>query len=273
VSDLRRWAEEGATAEEIALIEASRRERAPSHARLGTLEALALAAAVTTTAAAAASTTAAATTSAATTGATTAVATGTTTAVATGGTAVATTGATAAATAGGLSVLTKVVAISLLSGAVGGGIIVGTSHPRVAPPAHAIVAPSGAAPTLVESPNAVLAAPRASSVVAPLSSGAPARSALPASTDDRLSREVSALELAHRALNDHNPESALHLLDRYRARFPEGVLASEETVLRVQALIATGNRARAQALADSYSVAHPDSPYSRRLEGLVHTAQ
>jgi outer membrane protein assembly factor BamD (BamD/ComL family) len=94
-----------------------------------------------------------------------------------------------------------------------------------------------------------------------------------ASTDDRLAGEVTALERAHQALAAHNHEAALHLLDRYRTQFPRGALASEETVLRVQALLASGDRAGAQALADAHSAAHPDSPYGRRLEDLVPRGQ
>lgn len=253
MSDLRRWSEEGATPEEIALVEAAQRDRAPADARLRTLEALAVAAAVTTTAAASA--TAAATTAATTAGAMTPA----------GATGVAVTAAT-----GGLSVATKVVAISMLGGIVAGGVVVSASH-RPPGPGHSLVAPAAAEHTVVESAKAALPSPAVASSTGPVPVGPYARSALPASTEDRLSREVAALELAHRALADHNPESALRLLDRYRARFPAGTLASEETVLRVQALLATGERTRAQALADSYSAAHPDSPYSRRLEGLVHS--
>jgi len=83
--------------------------------------------------------------------------------------------------------------------------------------------------------------------------------------------EVSAIESAHRALSDHEPESALRLLDRYRARFPAGALAPEETAMRAQALLAAGRRARAQALADSYLPTHPDSPYGQWLMELVRS--
>jgi hypothetical protein len=241
VSELRRWSEEGATADEMALVEASRRERAPSSARARTLKALGIAAAVTS---AATSTTVAAT--------------------------------TAAAAKGGLSVLTKVLVISLVGGGiVAGGLAVRASRQTVMPSSRQVVAPAAATRLAVVAPsNAVLPAPSASSAIDSRSRpGAPARPTPAASTDDRLSREVVALELAHKALTAHNPEAALRLLNRYRAQFPSGVLASEEIVLRVQALLASGDRAGAQALADGYSAAHPDSPYARRLEDLVHAEQ
>ena len=232
MSDLRRWSEEGATAEEISLLEVSRRERAPSHARSRTLRALGVGAAMTTAA--------------------------TTT----------TTAATAvAATTGGLSALTKILAISLLGGAVAGGLFVRRSHHAVAPSGAASVAQTTAEPTNVELPKAEPPPAPAAASIAPVPVGV--RKLQPAYTVDRLPREVSALEIAHRALTAHNPDAALRQLDRYREQFPAGALASEETVLRVQALLARGDGATAQSLADAYSAAHPDSPYSRRLQELV----
>jgi hypothetical protein len=85
-----------------------------------------------------------------------------------------------------------------------------------------------------------------------------------------LSLEVAALERAHKALGKHDPEGALFELDRYRAQFPNGSLASEETVLRVQALLALGDRSGAQRLAETYIAAHSDSPYARRIQELLH---
>jgi outer membrane protein assembly factor BamD (BamD/ComL family) len=63
---------------------------------------------------------------------------------------------------------------------------------------------------------------------------------------------------------------ALDLLDRYRAQFPHGALSSEATLLRAQALVQSGDRAGARALVDAYMMAHPDSPYARRLKEIVH---
>jgi hypothetical protein len=236
VSELRRWSEEGATADEVSLLEALRRERAPSHLRARTLRTLGVAAAVTT-------------------------ATTTTTAA-----------TTAAVTKGGLTALTKVLAVSMLGGGiVAGGLVIRGLPQTVLPSSRTVVAPRAVEPAVIESPSPVLPAVLASGLVAPIHVGVPARSARPASTDDGLSREVLALELAHQALAGHNPEAALHLLDRYRAQFPGGALASEQTVLRVQALLAKGDRTGARALAAAYAVAHPDSPYARRLGDLVHT--
>lgn len=67
----------------------------------------------------------------------------------------------------------------------------------------------------------------------------------------------------------HDPDAALRALDRYHAQFSGGALSSEETVLRVEALLMRGDKSSAVALANSFTAAHPDSPYARRIHDLV----
>lgn len=92
------------------------------------------------------------------------------------------------------------------------------------------------------------------------------------SRSSTLAAEVAALERAHAALAGDDAQLALRALDRYRARFPRGRLSSEETVLRVQALLAAGDRGRARALAEAFSADHPGSSYARRMGDLVRDA-
>src|SRR5882724_7652774 len=241
MSELRRWSEEGATAAELSLLEVSRREQAPAQARVRTLGALGLAVAVSTVT----------------------------------GTAVAT------ASRSGVGLLLKVFGASLL----GGGLVVtgiaihrahlATTAKQVRTAASSSVpvkAPTASVST--DSAPPATSAPEAELATAPaVASSASARPTRPEAAAGRLSREVAALERAHQALATQDPSSALHFLDRYRAEFPSGALGSEATVLRVQALLASGNRAAAQTLADSYSSAHPDSPYSRRIQAILHSAR
>jgi TolA-binding protein len=185
-----------------------------------------------------------------------------------------------AATTGGLSLLAKIAGVSILaSGLVAGGLWVRGSH-RSAPasqpattPAPAVVAPPGdpepERPARGEPP----ASASSSASATPARVGNPSRPARTASPDDRLSQEVVALERAHQALASHDPDAALRKLDEYRAQFPGGVLSSDATVLRVQALLAKGDLAGARTLADAYSSAHPDSPYAKRIEDLVRGGQ
>jgi hypothetical protein len=241
MSELRRWSEEGASGEAASLLETSRRERPPARARARTLEALGLAVAGS----------AAAT-----------------------GTAVA---ATSAATKGGLTLLIKIAALSLVGGAIvaGGVAVVHSAHLRGARASPVAVAPAGVERRSVEPPAEavpVIDAPSpAPNTAAPGNVGRPEHPAARASAStEALARELKALELVHEALLGRDPEAALRLLDRYQAQFPRGSLSSEATVLRAQALLANGDRAGAQALVDGYCSAHPDSPYAKRLNELVH---
>jgi outer membrane protein assembly factor BamD (BamD/ComL family) len=84
---------------------------------------------------------------------------------------------------------------------------------------------------------------------------------------------VAALEQAHAALAARDADRALLALDRYRAKFPGGRLASEETVLRIQALLARGDRDGANALANGFFAAHPDSSYADRVRDLLHDGE
>jgi hypothetical protein len=238
MSELRRWSAEGATSEEVALLEAGRRVQ-PSEtaqARARALRALGAGAAVAT---------------------------------------IGTTAPLAAATKSGLTLASKVLILSLVgSGVVAGAVAVRTSHPRTAPTAGAeLPGPRPQSPDPAR-PEAIATSvdPPAASVpvaVSPAPSAGRTRSARPTSSSDQLTRETKALELAHRALAEHDPRTALGILDRYRAQFPDGSLASEAVLLRVQALLAIGDRAGAQALADSYSAANPGTPYSRRIKEIV----
>jgi outer membrane protein assembly factor BamD (BamD/ComL family) len=63
--------------------------------------------------------------------------------------------------------------------------------------------------------------------------------------------------------------TALDALDSYDRTFPSGTLAPEAAVLRVQALLARGDRAAAIALTDAFLRAHPASPYAAKMRALV----
>jgi hypothetical protein len=89
---------------------------------------------------------------------------------------------------------------------------------------------------------------------------------VPAST---LSDEVAALQVARTALAGHDAGAALAALDRYKNRYPQGRLAPEATVLRIEALIERGDRAQANALAERFEAANPKSPYAERIRSIL----
>jgi hypothetical protein len=237
MNGIRDWANEGATPEELALLAASRSERPSAAARSQTLAALGLGTTIAAT--------------------------------------MTTTTSAAATTAGSaFGVVAKLAVVLVVAGGAAGGVAWHETHkaekvvsakptrtvpvPVVAPPAPVTAEPApDGAPTEEASPPAVH--------VVPGPSGRPR----PAASSDTLSLEVAALEKAHAALAAHDPDAALRALDRYRARFPGGALSSEETVLRVQAAVARGDKRNAAALADKLRADHPDSPYVKRVGDLV----
>jgi hypothetical protein len=235
------WAEEGATPEERALVAASRSERPSASARTKTLAALGLGTVITAT-----------------------TVTATTTAAAT------TTGGIAFGTIG------KIVAIVLIVGGASGGfawhasqqakrVVASPAATRAAAavPTEPAPAPAPALEVSAANPGESIAAPRAASAAAVRAHPAPS------SSSNTLSLEVAALEKAHAAIAAHDPAAALRALDRYRAQFPGGALSSEETVLRVQATLAQGDKSNAAALAKEFRATHPDSPYGKRVGDLV----
>lgn len=251
MSDLLRWTEEGATGGESALLEASRGERAPADVRARTLQALGISTAAATTAV-------------------------------TATTAASAAPAASASTVGwGLAV--KVVALSVLAGGVfAGALVVRAPHePAASPAAARVVMPPASEPIAsapaVSPPSAVSeepsSSPSATVTENPTPTGFRTRPRSPAghraSENDHLAREVVALEHAQQSLAAHDPAGALRWLDQYRVEFPSGALASDATVLRVQALLAKGDLSGAKALADRYAKDHPDSPYAKRIEDLA----
>jgi hypothetical protein len=81
--------------------------------------------------------------------------------------------------------------------------------------------------------------------------------------------EVTFLDGARRAIGDGDPPTALSILDDYMRHFPHGILAPEASVLRIEALVAAGDRSAALLAAQSFLQANPTSPYAQRIESLV----
>jgi len=68
---------------------------------------------------------------------------------------------------------------------------------------------------------------------------------------------------------DGDPRAALATLDRYQKQFPEGTLAREAQMTRLDALLALGERAQALALLDRMNPSQLDRmPRSTELEAL-----
>jgi len=84
-----------------------------------------------------------------------------------------------------------------------------------------------------------------------------------------LSEELSVLESARRALVGGDARRTLRLLDEYSHKFAKPRLNSEASVLRIEALVQSGNRARALELGREFLSRHAGSPYERRVRSLI----
>jgi hypothetical protein len=85
-----------------------------------------------------------------------------------------------------------------------------------------------------------------------------------------ISLEITALDTARSALRGGRAPEALAALDRYDATFGRsGGLRVEATALRIDALLRSGRRDRAESLASAFLAHNPKSPYAARIRALV----
>ncbi len=141
------------------------------------------------------------------------------------------------------------------------------------PPVVSVAAPppspmqTSLAPVALAVPEQEPERPVAPPPVAPVP--ARASSATPASSASILAVETAALDEARAKIASGDPNGALALLDAFDARHPRAMLRDEAVVLRIESLAASGERARATALARSFLAQHPESPYARRLRSRL----
>jgi outer membrane protein assembly factor BamD (BamD/ComL family) len=102
---------------------------------------------------------------------------------------------------------------------------------------------------------------RSPTVSAPAAAPAPAAAARASDLRD----ESRLLERARDALRGGDARAALTILDDARARFPNGVLDQERETLSIEAIAASGDRARAAARADAFERRYPNSPLVPRV--------
>jgi len=180
-------------------------------------------------------------------------------------------------------------ALGLLGGVtvVGGASFVTSSAPPVARVALARsahvaltsserVAPEPMPPAVVNVPSeAKSPSARVASVTS--SAGVLGRtvSALPGSSEaasGRLAREVALIDDARRALMAGNAQHSLAVLDAYAELDTTGTLNREARVLRIDALLAAGQRTLAVPLAVSYLQEYPADPQTQKLRAVLRSA-
>jgi hypothetical protein len=144
-----------------------------------------------------------------------------------------------------------------------------------APPPHvpATTTPEVAALEAPARPPVVSPATPAASAVArpapviPASVAAPAPSS--AASSDPISAEVATLDGVRAALESGSPARALVMLDAFDARFPDGALSQEASVMRVKALLAAGRRDDAMTIGRRFVDAHAGAPYAAQMHQIL----
>ena len=103
-------------------------------------------------------------------------------------------------------------------------------------------------------------APSPAAVVAAAPSAADAPGASPAvNAPATLTRELDALDAIRAALARGEARRALEMLDTYARRYPQGRLALEAEILRIDALARDGRAGSARAQAAAFLERHPKS--------------
>jgi hypothetical protein len=145
--------------------------------------------------------------------------------------------------------------------AIGSHVAAPIARPQVEPRADAPPTPAApiiAAP-IITAPREVMTAHTASPTRPPI---------VTRTTADDLAHAMSILEAARTALDAGAPAKALSLVDDYEREFPNGSLLPEATVLRIEALVASGADRDALRVADRFLAASPDSPHARHVRAI-----
>ena len=84
-----------------------------------------------------------------------------------------------------------------------------------------------------------------------------------------LAREISLLDSAERAERRQDHGAALSSLDAYQRAFPEGALLAEAEVLRISALLGSGDEAAGRDRARLFLERHAPSPLAARVRAML----
>jgi outer membrane protein assembly factor BamD (BamD/ComL family) len=100
-----------------------------------------------------------------------------------------------------------------------------------------------------------------------------ARSAPRGPARGTLTHELAALDAARARLDAGDARNALALLDIYSESFPNGRLALEAEVLRIDALARSGQGAAARQHASAFLRRHPTSVLASRVRAEAHLGE
>jgi hypothetical protein len=133
-------------------------------------------------------------------------------------------------------------------------------------PVVAQAAPESTEQAAIDSAEPLAARPAAK---APLARRAARESSDP---NESLRLEIGALDAARAALGAGQPSRALALLDDYHERFSPGHFEPEAFVIRLDALVRSGDGATAKRLAREYLATHPTTSHAPRIRRILDGA-
>lgn len=158
-------------------------------------------------------------------------------------------------TAGGVGVGYATLASSP-AGAPSAAVVPRFSQVPVVAPAASLPAPEVSVP-----PSPVVTSPRERPASQPRSSSS--------ASSLGIQEQITLVDRARAAVAAQQPASALAALDEYQRRFPGGVLTQEATLLRIDALLARGDKASAVRLGRQFLERYPRSPMAARVKTLI----
>lgn len=93
-----------------------------------------------------------------------------------------------------------------------------------------------------------------------------------AESKDSFREQLAIVESARHSLSEKRTDECLETLRRYDAKYPSGLFTTEVQVVRVEALLASGQSEKAFALARKVIAENPRGPYADRLRALLPKA-
>jgi hypothetical protein len=173
----------------------------------------------------------------------------------------------------------KLAGVALIGGGVVGAVVV---EERAQPePSHAVVQKPALKAPVAPAPSSIVSAveavanetpPSAEGTLEPTESAVPARSAAApkARNSEAFSAEVRVIDEARQKLRAGDPHGALAALERYSELVGHGgSLRAEATVVRIEALQASGDTQAASALARGFLSRNPKSAYADYVRRIV----
>jgi hypothetical protein len=168
------------------------------------------------------------------------------------------------------AVTMKWIAVGLVGATATAGAVAYVRHTSQAPLQSAESTPAQRAPVSRPTPVATSTADTQRTIeLGPDTVPAPRAKTPSSGRSSTLDDEVSMIDQARRAVASGDAPEALQIVGAYDTKYPGGALSQESTEIRIEALIAQGNRPAAERLATKFIAAHPSSPYVHRIHALL----